>query len=213
MGACRLQEQLREDRNIGRITDFILILQHPPVLTVGKSGYKPEHILVTDKTLEHDGISLCQTNRGGGITYHGPGQLVCYPIFNLRNLGLTVRQYLYNLEEVVITSLAGFGITGQRLPSAPGVWVEDAEISSIGVHISRGITMHGFTLNVNSDLKHFSYIDACGVSGKKITTVARISGTDISMENLILPLLRSFGQIFNLDITQEQSKSLDIHYE
>jgi lipoate-protein ligase B len=207
--ACRLQEHLREERYLGEIPDTILILQHPPVLTVGRSGYQPEHIHVTEAILKQEGISIFHANRGGGITYHGPGQLVCYPIFDLRRRELTVRQYIHNLEEVIINCLAHFDIPAERAVSAPGVWVQDAEIASIGIHISRGITMHGLTLNVNSDLRHFSYIAACGVPGKKITTVARISGTERPTEHFIPPLIRSFSRVFNLDITQEPYRLLD----
>ena len=194
------------------INDIILILQHPPVLTVGKSGYQPEHILVTEEILKHEGISICHSSRGGGITYHGPGQLVCYPIFNLKRLGLTVRQYIRNLEEVIISLLARFDIQAHRSPQTPGVWVNDAEISSIGIYVSHGITMHGFTLNVNTDLRRFSYINVCGVPGKKITSMAHISGIEPAIEDFITPIIRSFDQVFNLDIQPGKSTSLVGYY-
>jgi lipoate-protein ligase B len=208
--ACNIQEQLLKARHLGEIAgDIILILQHPPVLTVGKAGHKPEHILVSEEKLKHEGIPVCCSSRGGGITYHGPGQLVCYPIFNLRRLGLTVKQYIYNLEEVVIDVLAQFDIKACRMPQAPGVWVNDAEISSIGIYVTHGITMHGFTLNVNTDLSRFSYIAVCGVPDKKITSMAHISGIEPPIEDFITPLIGSFDRVFNLDIQPGNSTFFD----
>lgn len=210
--AYRLQEHLHRARGRGQIGDSLLILEHPPVLTYGKAGYRPDHVLVTPETLEREGISICRANRGGGITYHGPGQLVCYPIFDLRGLELSVRRYLCMLEEVVINSLAYFDVQARRLPGSPGVWVNDAEISSIGINISRGITMHGFTLNVNNDLKHFSYIAACGVAGKKITTISRACGFNVPVSGLVTPVIESFARIFNIEVALGQPASLEGFY-
>ncbi len=208
--ACHLQEQLRNARHQGEIShDIILILQHPPVLAVGKSGHQPEHVLVTEERLKQEGIPICHSSRGGGITYHGPGQLVGYPIFDLKSRGLTVRQYIYNLEEVVIKTLARFDIPACREPDAPGVWVNSAEISSIGIHVSHGITTHGFTLNVNTDLRRFAYIAVCGVPDKKITSVAQVSGTKPSIEDFITPIIQSFNQVFNLDIQPGETALLN----
>ncbi len=208
--ACHLQEQLRNARHQGEISnDIILILQHPPVMAVGKSGHQPEHLLVTEERLKQEGIPVCHSSRGGGITYHGPGQLVGYPIFDLKSRGLTVRQYIYNLEEVVIKTLARFDIPARRVPDAPGVWVNDAEISSIGIHVSHGITTHGFTLNVNTDLRRFAYIAVCGVLDKKITSVAQISGVEPSIEDFITPIIQSFNQVFNLDIQPGETTLLN----
>jgi lipoyl(octanoyl) transferase len=211
--ASQLQEQLLEACYAGQINDLILILEHYPVLTIGKSGCKPEHIRVASDTLDREGISICHTNRGGGITCHAPGQLVCYPIFNLRNKGITVRQYIHYLEEVIINSLAYFDISAQRSPHTPGVWVDDKEIASIGIHVSRGITTHGFTINVNNEIRPFSYIAPCGVQGKKFTSVARIAGTDISVEDFISPLRLTFHHISNLKINQRQFELLNKYYD
>jgi lipoyl(octanoyl) transferase len=200
-------------RHAGQINDLILILEHFPVLTIGKSGYRPDHILVTKETLDLERIAICYTKRGGGVTYHGPGQLVCYPIFNLQNKGFTVRQYIRFLEEVIINVLGGFNINAQRSPRAPGVWVEDREISSIGIYVSRGITMHGFTLNVSNKLRPFSYIAPCGVPGKKLTSVAQISGIEIPVDDFIAPLISAFCHVFNVKINQRQSGLLDGYYE
>jgi lipoate-protein ligase B len=207
--SCHLQEKLLKARHQGEIThDIILILQHPPVLTVGKSGLQPEHILVSDEKLKLDGISICHSSRGGGITYHGPGQLVCYPIINLKRRGLTVRQYLHNLEEVIIDLLAGSNIEAHRSPDTPGVWVKDAEISSIGIYVLHGITMHGFTLNVSTDLSRFYYISVCGVPGKKVTSVANVSATRLPVEDYFTPMVLSFGRVFDFDIQTEKSTTL-----
>ena len=211
--ASQLQEQLLKARHTGQINDLILILEHFPVLTVGKSGYRPDHILVAKETLDLECIEICHTRRGGGITYHGPGQLVCYPIFNLGGKGFTVRQYIHCLEDAIINLLAYFDINASRSPSLPGVWVEGKEISSIGIYVSRGITTHGFTLNVNNELRPFSYIAPCGVPGKKFTSVAQISGIEISIEDFIAPLISAFCHVFNLEINQKQSELLNRYYE
>jgi lipoate-protein ligase B len=210
--AAHLQEQLRQERGAGRIGDSLLVLEHPPVLTVGKAGYKAEHLLVTPETLEREGIPICQANRGGGITYHGPGQLVCYPILDLRGLDLTVRRYLIMLEEVIISTLSQFEIRANRKPGSPGVWVKDAEISSIGINVSHGITMHGFTLNINNDLKQFSYINACGVPGKKITTLERAGGIKTAVSSMVKPVTHSFAEIFNIEVLPGHIDTLEGSY-
>ena len=211
--AFQLQKQLLKARHVGRINDLILILDHFPVLTIGKVGYIPDHILVAKEILDLECIAICHTERGGGITYHGPGQLVCYPIFNLRSKGITVRQYIHCLEEVIINLLAYFDIDAQRSLNTPGVWVGEKEISSIGIYISHGITMHGFTLNVNNELGPFSYIAPCGVPGKKFTSVAQISGIEIPVENFITPLISTFCHVFNLKIEKKKPELLDGYYK
>jgi len=211
--ASQLQEQLLQARHAGQIDDVILILEHFPVLTIGKSGYRPDHIFVAKETLDLEYIAICHTKRGGGITYHGPGQLVCYPIFNLQSKGFTVRQYIHCLEEVIINLLTRFNIDAQKSPYTPGVWVGDKEISSIGIYVSRGITMHGFTLNINNELRPFSYIAPCGVSGKKFTSVAQICGIEIPFENFVTPLISAFCHVFNVTISQKQPELLDEYYE
>jgi lipoate-protein ligase B len=213
MRSCRLQEHLRDAIDDGQLIDSILVLQHPPVLSVGKSGYQPEHLLRSYEQLEREHIPICQTNRGGGITYHGPGQLVFYPIFDLRHQGISVRQYISNLEEVVIDSLSYFSIEARRFPGMPGVWAGNAEISSVGIHVSRGISIHGFTLNVNNDLKYFSYISACGVAGKKITSITEISGSRIQVESVIPTVISSFSRVFNLDIAASEIESVERYHD
>lgn len=212
--ASRLQEQLLRERHAGQINDLILILEHFPVLSIGKSGCRPDHIYVTGDALDRDGISVCHADRGGGITYHGPGQLVCYPIFDLRSKGLTVRQYIHYLEEVILNVLTNFNVDAQRSPyNAPGVWVGDKEIASIGIYVSRGITMHGFSLNVNNELQPFSYIAPCGVPGKQLTSVAQISEIDIPVGDCVAPLTSAFCDVFNIQINHRQSELLYGYYE
>jgi lipoate-protein ligase B len=212
--ASLLQEKLLKARHQGEINDdIVLVLQHPPVLTVGKSGLQPEHILVSRASLKLEGIPLCNSSRGGGITYHGPGQLLCYPIFDLRRRGITVRQYLHNLEDAIIDLLAGSGIIAHRSPDTPGIRVNDAEIASIGIYVSHGITMHGFTLNVNTDLSRFSYISVCGVPGKKMTSVAQLSGTEPNIEDFFTPMIRSLGRVFHLDMQSAKATALSEYFD
>ena len=192
-----LQKELVQRRLSGEIQDVLILVEHPEVITLGKRG-KPDDVFTSE-------IPVYTVERGGEATYHGPGQLVCYPIFNLRHLGLTVRQYLHRLEEVIIGLLNRFDIQACRSPHMPGVWVNDAEISSIGIHVSHGMTMHGFTLNVSTNLRCFSYINVCGVPGKKITSIACISGKKPVVEDFVTPIIRSFEQVFDLDIQPGES--------
>lgn len=211
--ACQLQEDLARARRAGELPDIILTLEHYPVLAIGRSGYKPEHLLVTKDTLDREGISMCHVNRGGGITYHGPGQLVCYPIFDLKSKELTVRQYIRYLEEVIIASLAQLRIGAWRSPSASGVWVDGGEVSSIGIHVSHGITKHGFAMNIRGELGRFGYIAPCGVAGKKVTSVTQVSGIELAVEDCIPAVIQSFGRVFALDICRKQSRLLKGYHE
>ena len=155
--ALKQQQRLAQARAEGDIPDVVLLLQHPPVFTIGRFR-GGEDIIVPP-----DGIAIFHTNRGGGITYHGPGQLVGYPILNLKENGLGVREYIWKLEEVIINLLLSLGIRGHRVAKYPGgVWVGNQKVCSIGIHVSRYITTHGFALNVNPDLRYFEYIKPCG---------------------------------------------------
>lgn len=210
--ACLLQEKLSLERAAGWIGDILLIMEHPPVLSVGKAGCKPEHLLVSDDVLEKEQITVCYTNRGGGITYHGTGQLVCYPILDLRELGITVRQYIEKLEKVLLKILESHDIEGRHVEGSPGIWVGDAEIASIGIKVSRGITMHGFTLNICNDLKPFSYIAPCGVAGKKMTSISNVRGFYIPAESVIDIIIESFSTVFGIGTTPGEPASLEAFY-
>jgi lipoate-protein ligase B len=149
--------------------------------------------------LKREEIEVVQTNRGGSITYHGPGQLVGYPIFNLKNCGIGVREYIWKLEEVIIRLLAGFGIQSHRIAKSPGgVWVGEEKICSIGIHVSHYITMHGFALNVNTNLRHFEFINPCGIKGAVMTSLSKLLGRPVEVEALIEPLLDVFADEFGI---------------
>lgn len=197
--AYHLQRKLLRERFDGEIKDTILLLEHLPTITIGKSG-KLENVLVSQTQLAREGISLFFTDRGGDVTYHGPGQLVAYPIIDLRQRGRDIHRYVHDLEEVVIRTLSSFSIGAGRDESHAGVWVKDEEIAAIGLSIKKWITMHGIALNVNTNLEHFSLINPCGFSGKKATSISRLLSQDIPMEEVAESLIAHFSDVFNVHI-------------
>ncbi len=207
--ALKLQQRLVQTRTEGKIPDVLLLLQHPPVFTLGRFRGKAD-IVVPRETLRQKGIAVFHTNRGGSITYHGPGQLVGYPILNLKENGLGVRTYIWKLEEIIIKLLLSLGIQGRRVTNCPGVWVDKEEICSIGIHVSHHITMHGFALNVNTNLGHFEYINPCGIKGKVMTSISKILGYPLEVEAIIEALLDSFSATFGLKREQGANKWLAI---
>jgi lipoate-protein ligase B len=201
-----LQEKLLNFRKAGTISDVLLLLQHPSVFTIGRAGIV-ENIIVPKETLVREDIPVFHTNRGGDVTYHGPGQLVGYPILNLKESGLTVHQYVWNLEEVVIRTLLDFGIDGQRVSGRRGVWVGEEKVCALGLRISGEVSMHGFALNVNTNLKYFTYIVPCGITGVSITSVSKLLGHELEIEEIQENLLRHFSQVFRF--TLEYGERLD----
>jgi lipoate-protein ligase B len=207
--ALKLQQQLAQARAEDRIGNVLLLLQHPPVFTIGRfRGGKD--ITVPAHTLARNGIAVSHTNRGGGITYHGPGQLVGYPILNIEENGLGVREYVGKLEAVIIGVLLALGIQARRVAACPGVWVGEKKICSIGIHISHHITTHGFALNVSNDLRYFEYVRPCGLSGKAMTSVSELLGHRVAMETIMEALLPSFSEVFGLSCEQGSDKWLSI---
>jgi lipoate-protein ligase B len=194
--AYHLQRELLQNRFDGEINDTILLLEHPPTITIGKSG-KLENVLVSPAQLAREGISLFFTDRGGDVTYHGPGQLVAYPIIDLRQRGRDIHRYVHELEEVVIRALNDFSIEARRDDSHAGVWVKDEEIAAIGLSIKRWITMHGIALNVNPNLGHFSLINPCGFPDRRATSMARLLSRDVPMEEVSQRLIAHFSDVFN----------------
>jgi len=194
-----LQEKLLASRKSGAISDVLLLLQHPSVFTMGRSG-TDENIIVPKEALVEEDIPVFYTNRGGDVTYHGPGQIVGYPILNLRENGLTVHQYVWNLEEIVVRTLTDYGIDGHRVKGLRGVWVGDEKVCSIGVRISGVISMHGFALNVNTNLKYFSYIVPCGITGVSMTSLSKLLGHEVKIEETQKILLRHFSLVFRLHL-------------
>jgi lipoate-protein ligase B len=192
----QLQRELLCGRLAGLITDTLLLLEHPPTITIGKSG-KLENILVSQAQLSKQGVSLFFVDRGGDVTYHGPGQLIGYPIIDLRRRGKDAHQYLHDIEEVLIRTLNDFSIKSGRNRNHAGVWVSGEQIGAIGLSLRRWVSMHGFALDVNTDLEPFSLINPCGFSDKKVTSISRLLGQDIPMEAVTERLLAHFSEIFN----------------
>ncbi|MBA2363995.1 MAG: lipoyl(octanoyl) transferase LipB [Chloroflexia bacterium] len=176
--------------------ETLLLLEHPPTYTLGRRGGR-EHLLATPEELAGRGAVVIESDRGGDITYHGPGQIVGYPLLNLRRrTGGDVHRYLRALEEVLIGVLAAYGLTGEREPEHTGVWCGGAKVAAIGVRISRGITMHGFALNVNTDLSYFNHIVPCGIHDRPVTSLAKLLGEQIPMDEVTSEVERRFQSVF-----------------
>jgi len=193
--AYYLQAELLRQRLGGETKDVLLLLEHPPTVTIGKYG-KIENILASPSQLAERGIAVLFVDRGGDVTYHGPGQLVGYPIIDLRNRGRDLHRYVGDLEEVLIRTLSDFGITAGRDESHRGVWVGDREIAAIGLRVRKWISMHGFALNINTDLAPFSLINPCGFSNREATSMARLLTRDISIAEVTRSLLTHFAAVF-----------------
>ena len=200
--ALELQQELVAQRKQGLIADQLVLLEHPHVITLGRNGHL-ENLLASDEILERAGISFYPTDRGGDVTYHGPGQLVGYPILDLRDWKRDVGAYVRGVEQAIIDTLADFGIEAGRIPKLTGVWVGDRKIAAIGVHISRWVTSHGFALNVVTDLSYFQYIVPCGLT-KPVTSMAQL-GVHASLEEVSRDFAEHFGRIFECDMLLESA--------
>jgi lipoyl(octanoyl) transferase len=196
-----LQKQLVDERKAGAIPDQLLLLQHPPVITLGvKSRNDRSHVLETEEGLAARGIELVETGRGGDVTYHGPGQLVGYPILDLTPDRRDVHRYVRDLEEVLIRAVAHFGVDAGRSPGLTGVWARNAKVAAIGVRIARWITSHGFALNVGTNLEHFGLIVPCGIHDKGVTSLEILTGRPVAMEAVETAVERAFGEVFERDV-------------
>ena len=198
--AYAIQKDLEARRKLGEIPDQLLVVEHPHVITLGRNGHL-ENLLAQPEVLERAGISFFPTDRGGDITYHGPGQIVGYPIFDLRDWKRDVVAFVRAVEQAIIDALASFGIAGERVKDATGVWVDGAKIAAIGVHISRWVTSHGFALNHTTDLSYFQYIVPCGLT-KPITSMERLGAT-VSREIVVAELVRQFHRQFSVQLVEE----------
>ena len=208
--ALELQQELVRARVDAVLPDEVLLMQHPPVYTIGRFRGEKD-VLVPYELLRRKGIDIIHTNRGGSVTYHGPGQLVSYPILNLQEAGIGIRAYIWKLEEVVITLLSTLGIPAHRIAEYPGgVWVDEKKICSIGIHVSRHISMHGLALNVNTDLDYFNHINPCGMTGNVMTSISRIMKQSVHMEAIVETFLDSFSQIFGMTCKRGLYKCPDI---
>jgi lipoate-protein ligase B len=194
--AYKLQRILHHQRVEGKISDVLLLLEHPPTITIGKSGTL-DNVLVSRERLAQQGISLFFIERGGDVTYHGPGQLVGYPILDLRERRKDLHRYVYNLEEVILQTLRDFSIDADRDEGHPGVWVKEEEIAAIGLSLRRWVSMHGFALNVNIDLEHFSFINPCGFSDRRATSMSKILGSHVPMQEATNSLISHFYDVFD----------------
>lgn len=197
--ALGVQKDFEARRKAGEVPDQLIFVEHPHVITLGRNG-RLENLLASGEILDRAGISLEHTNRGGDITYHGPGQIVCYPIIDLRDWKRDVVAYVRAIEQVLIGALGEFGIEAGLEPGATGVWVDGAKIAAIGIHISRWVTSHGFALNLSSDLTYFQYIVPCGLT--KPVTSMRALGVNAGRGETIDALTRHFAARFERTISQ-----------
>jgi len=201
-------DELETTSNLRQETsNFLLFVEHPPVYTLGKSG-KEEHVLINESDRIEKNIEYIKTNRGGDITFHGPDQLVGYPILDLENFYTDIGKYLRNLEEVIILTMAEYGLKGERSSGETGVWLDpgikgrERKICAIGVRCSRWITMHGFAFNVNTDLSYFDYIVPCGIRDKQVSSLEKELGQKISMEEVKEKVKSNFEKIFEAMIEE-----------
>jgi lipoyl(octanoyl) transferase len=195
--ALELQRTLVEARKADRIPDQLLLLQHPPVITLGaKVRNDSSHVLATREALNEAGVALFEAGRGGDVTYHGPGQLVGYPILDLRPDRCDVHRYVRDLEDVMIDIAARFGIRAERVPGLTGAWVGRNKLAAIGVRISRWITSHGFALNVSTDLAHFGLIVPCGIADRGVTSLGELLGAPPEMQAVEDATIASFAAVF-----------------
>lgn len=195
-------DELVDSRNDKELAGYFIYVEHPHVYTLGKHG-KTDNLLISEQLLSKINASFAKTDRGGDITYHGPGQIVGYPILDLMKLQMGPKHYVFNIEEVIIKVLAKYGIKGDRINGSIGVWLDvdkpqSRKICSIGIRITRNITMHGFALNVNNDLKYFSYINPCGLTNIAVTSVANELGHIVDLEEVKKEILINFQEIFDV---------------
>ena len=200
--ALELQRGLVEQRKEGLIPDQLLLLEHPHVITLGARNHNARsNVLETPESLARQGVALFETGRGGDVTYHGPGQLVGYPILELPKDRRDVHRYVRDLEEVLIAAVAEFGITAVRIPGLTGIWVGDRKLAAIGVRISRWVTSHGFALNVSTDLSRFELIVPCGIADKGVTSMERLLGRPLPMAEVGDAVARRFAGVFGPSAT------------
>ncbi|MDH3202670.1 MAG: lipoyl(octanoyl) transferase LipB [Myxococcales bacterium] len=197
--AHALQKNLQAKRIAGEIADTVLMLEHDPVITLGRST-REQHVLASPDTLEAQGVSVREVGRGGDVTYHGPGQLVAYPIIDLNPDRRDVRKYVWSLEETMIRACADFGLDASRIEGLNGAWIEDRKIGAVGVRISRWVTMHGLALNVSTDLSRFDLIVPCGIQDKEVTSISTELGRQIGVAEVMKPLARHFAELYDADI-------------
>ena len=200
----RLQQKLVEMRQGEAIPDQLLLLEHPPVITLGRGG-DARNLLAPPASLAAERVRFFETTRGGDITYHGPGQLVGYPIVHLGEGKRDVRKYVTKLEEVLIRTVAAYGITAERAEGKRGIWAGNDKIAAIGVRIARWVTSHGFALNVTTNLDHFRLITPCGLHGTGVTSIARLLGHDVPIDDVRTVVAATFAEVFERDLVPREA--------
>jgi lipoate-protein ligase B len=205
--AWDLQHCLWSRRVEGELPDLLLLLEHPHVITLGRRGNR-SHLIASQEVLEAMKIPIFHAERGGDVTYHGPGQMVVYPILDLKEYGYRIVRYIDQLEEVVLGVLRDFGIKGRRDPLNRGVWVNEDKIASVGVAIKRWVTLHGFSLNYETDLKYFDLINPCGLEGQKMTSMGKILGRKIPRGRLSKKISFHFKKVFKRDWVEKDLKEI-----
>jgi lipoyl(octanoyl) transferase len=195
--ALEFQKRLVDDRRAGRIPDQLLLLEHPPVITLGvKARNDRSHVVAPPDALAAEGVELFESGRGGDVTYHGPGQLVGYPVLDLRPDRCDVHRYVRDLEEVLIRTAAAFDVRAGRVPGLTGVWVGSEKLAAIGVRIARWVTSHGFAINVNTNLAHFDFIVPCGIRDKGVTSLGRLLGRGVPVATVEEAVIGAFTDVF-----------------
>lgn len=197
--ALALQMQICDLKKEGFAPDVLLLLEHPPVITLGRSG-DWHNLVVSEEILRSRGVTRCHVDRGGDITFHGPGQLVGYPLLRLEQHEQDVHRYMRNLEETIIRVLEGYGIAAGREEKLTGVWTSSKKICALGVHISRWVTRHGFALNVNTDLSFYDLIVPCGLVGKQVTSMQTILQHEVDLREVAEKLTGHFGRVFEREM-------------
>ncbi len=211
--ALALQRQVVAARKAGSVPDVLLLCQHPHVITLGRSG-KREHLLGSERLLEQMGVTFAESNRGGDITYHGPGQLVGYPIVDLSRMRKDVVWYVRGLEEAMIRATADFGLAARRVEGKTGVWVDTAQgatekLAAIGVHISRWVTSHGLAYNVATDLRYFDLIVPCGIRDCRAVSLEKLLGRAVDFRAAAESMVRRWGEVFGLETCPASREELE----
>ena len=206
--ALELQSERVEQRKAGAIPDTLLLLEHPHVYTLGRNA-RQENILASPEWLASRGAQVFHTDRGGDVTYHGPGQLVGYPILDLTQHRRDISWYMRSLEEVFIRTARDWGIEAGRSPGAAGVWVGNDKLAAMGVHLSRWVTSHGFALNVNTDLRYFEWIVPCGLRDKGVTSLCKLLGRAVEMEEVTELVVEHFSEVFGMEVLASQESKVE----
>ena len=200
------EKELLQRRQKKECPDTLILTEHPPTYTIGKAGGE-ENLVASEDALNSQGMNVYRVDRGGDITYHGPGQIVGYPILDFHDYYQDVQRYLRDLEEVIILTLKDYGVESGRIAGLTGVWVDDAKIAAIGVKLTRWFSMHGFAFNINTDLSHFENIIPCGIADKPVTSLKKILGYTVPLEEVQERLVGYFTEVFQVELTEEIYKN------